>query len=75
MVLYIKEECRLRAFEIGVLRKILKPKEEVTGGWMTLKSEFHDLCVSSSIIRVINSKRVRWVEHVERALQKRNLKK
>jgi hypothetical protein len=75
LVLYIREECRLRAFENGALRKIVKPKEEVTGGWITLHSEFHDLCISSSIIRVINSKRVRWVEHVDHALHKRNLKK
>jgi hypothetical protein len=61
LVLYIREECRLRAYENGALRKILKPKEEVTGGWITLHSEFHDLCISSSNIRVINAKRVRWV--------------
>ena len=72
---HIGEECRLRAFENGTLRRIFKPKEEVTGGWIILHSEFHDLCLSSSIIRVINSKRVWWGEHVEHALQKRNLKK
>jgi len=33
----------LRAFENVVLRKILEPKEEVTGGWITLNSEVHDL--------------------------------
>ena len=56
--------------ENGALTKIFKPKEEVTGGWIILHSEFHDLCISSSIIRVINSKGVRWIEHVEHALQK-----
>jgi len=67
LVLYVREECRLRAFENGALRKNLKPKEEVTGDWITLHSEFHDLCILSSNIRVINAKRVRWVEHVEHA--------
>ena len=58
-----------------MLRRIFKPKEEVTGGWITMHNEFHDLCLSSSIIRVINSKKVRRGEQVEHALQKRNMKK
>jgi hypothetical protein len=69
----LREECRLRTLENGALRKIFKPKREVTGGWITLHNEFHDLYVSSCITRVINSKRVRCVEHVEHALKKRNL--
>jgi hypothetical protein len=75
LVFHIGEECRLRAFVNGVLRRIFKPKEEVTGGWITLYNEFHDFCLSSSSIRVINSKRVRWGEHVEHALAKRNVNK
>jgi hypothetical protein len=33
----LKEECRLRVFENGVMRKMFGPKrEEVTGGWRRL---------------------------------------
>jgi hypothetical protein len=40
-------------------------REEVTGGWRELYSE--ELCnlySSQNIIRMIKSRRMRWVEHV-----------
>jgi hypothetical protein len=49
-------------FEKRVLRKIFGPKrDEVIGGWRKLHNEeLHNLYCSSSIIRIIKSRRVRW---------------
>jgi hypothetical protein len=39
----------------------------VTGGWKKLRNEeLHDLYSSSSIIRVIKTRRMRWAGHVAR---------
>jgi hypothetical protein len=53
-------------FENRVLRRIFGPKrDEVTGGWRKLRNvELHNLCYSPSIIRMIKSKKMRWVGHV-----------
>jgi hypothetical protein len=63
--LVLREEHRLRMFEKRVLRRIFGPKrDEVISGWRKLHNkELHNL-YSSSIIRVIKSRRVRWVGHV-----------
>jgi hypothetical protein len=55
-------------FENRVLRRIFGPKrDEVTGGWRKLHNEeLHKLCSSPSIIRVIKSRRMRWVGHAAR---------
>jgi hypothetical protein len=60
------EEHRLRSFENRVLRKIFGLKrDEVMGGWRKLHNkELRDLYHSSSIIRIIMSRRIWWVEHV-----------
>jgi hypothetical protein len=52
---------RLRVFENRVLRRIFGPKwDEVTGEWRKLHNEeLHDLYSSSSIIRVVKSRRMR----------------
>jgi hypothetical protein len=73
--LTLREEHRLRVFEGRVLRRILGPKrDEVTGGWRKLhKEELHNLYSSPSIIRTIMSWRMRWVEHVARMAEKRNV--
>jgi hypothetical protein len=70
----LREEHRLRVFENKVLRKIFGPKrDEVTGGWRKLyKEELRDLYSSPSIIRIIKSRRMRWVGHVARMGEKRN---
>jgi hypothetical protein len=62
----LKEEHRLRAFEKRVLRRIFEPKKlEGAGGWRRLHDEeLHNLYMSSNIIQVIKSKRMRWLEHV-----------
>jgi hypothetical protein len=60
------EEHKLRAFENRVLRRILGPKMDVViGGWRKLHNEeLHNLYSSPSIIRIIKSRRMRWVGHV-----------
>jgi hypothetical protein len=53
-------------FENRVLRSIFGPKrDEMVGGWRKLHNELHDLYSSPSIIRIINSRRMRWAGHVE----------
>jgi hypothetical protein len=58
-------EQKLRVIKNRVLRRIFGPKrEEVMGGWRKLHNkELHDLDLST-IIRIIKSRRMRWVEHV-----------
>jgi hypothetical protein len=57
-----------------VLRRIFVPKrDEVTGGWRKLHNdELHNLYSSPSIIRIIKSRRMRWVGHVARMGTNRN---
>jgi hypothetical protein len=57
-----------------VVRRIFRPKgDEVTGGWRKLHNEeLHNLYSSPSIIRIIKSRRMRWVGHVARMGEKRN---
>jgi hypothetical protein len=58
----LREEHRPRVFENRVLRRIFGPKrDEVTGEWRKLyNQELHDLYSSSSIIRIIQLRRMRW---------------
>jgi hypothetical protein len=65
-------EHRLRVFENRVLRKILRPKrDEVTGGWRKLHNEeLHNLYSSPSKIRMIKSRRMRWIRYVARMGEK-----
>jgi len=62
------EEHRLRLFEIRVLRRMFWPRrDEVTGEWRKLHNEeLNDLYFSPNIIRVMTSRRMRWMEHVAR---------
>jgi hypothetical protein len=66
--LTLNEEHRLRVFENRVLRRIFGSKrDEVTGEWRRLHNEeLNDLYSSSNIIRVIESRRMRWAGHVAR---------
>jgi hypothetical protein len=64
--LTFKEEHRLRVFEKRVLRRIFGPKRVVDGSWRKLHNdEFHSLYSSPNIVRVIKSRWLRWVGHVD----------
>jgi hypothetical protein len=56
----------LRVFENRVLIQIFGLKrDEVIRGWRKLHNEeLHNLYCSPSIIRMIKSRRMRWVGHV-----------
>jgi hypothetical protein len=71
----LREEHRLRVFEIRVLRGIFGPKrDEVTGEWRKLHSgELHNIYSSPDIIRQIKSRRMRWAGHVAWIGEGRNL--
>jgi hypothetical protein len=71
--LTLREECRLRVFENRVLRRIFGPKrEKVTGEWGRVHNkELYVLHSSPNIIRVIKSRRLRWVGHTARIGQRR----
>jgi hypothetical protein len=58
-----------------VLRRIFGPRRDgVTGGWRKLHSEeLHNLYSSPSVIRIIKSRKMRWVGHVARMGEKRNV--
>jgi hypothetical protein len=61
--LTLRKEHRLRVFENGLLMRIFGPKrDDLTGEWRKLHNEqLHDLYSSPSIIKIIKSKRMRWV--------------
>jgi hypothetical protein len=73
--LTVREEHKLRVFENRVLRRMFEPKrDKVTGGWRKLHiEELHNLYPSPTIIRIIKSRRMRWVGHVARMGEKRNV--
>jgi len=61
----LREERRLRVFENRVLRRIFWPKrDEVTGEWRKLHYGEPNLFSSPSIVRVIKSRRMRWVGYI-----------
>jgi hypothetical protein len=72
--LKLREEYRFRVFENRVLRRILGLRgDDLRGEWRKLHNEeLRDLNSSPSIIRMINSRRVRWEGHVARMGDKRN---
>jgi hypothetical protein len=69
-LLTLREERRLR-----VLRRVFWLKrDEVTGEWGKLHyGELNDLYSSPSIVRVIKSRRVRWVGHVVHIGERRGI--
>ena len=56
----------MRVYENMVLRRIFgRRRDEVTGEWRRLHNEgLNDLYSSPSIVRVIKSRRMRWVGHL-----------
>jgi len=60
----VREECKLKVSENGVLRSISGPKrDEVTGECRKLHN---DPYCSPSTVRFIKSRRMRWVGYVGR---------
>jgi hypothetical protein len=72
--LTLREERRLRVFENRVLRRIFGSKrDEVIGVWRNLRNEeLHNLYTPPSIIKMMNSRRMRWTGHVARMRTKRD---
>jgi hypothetical protein len=66
--LTLREERRLRVFENRILWRLLwSRRDEVTGEWRKLHNEeLSDLYWSPNIVRVIQSRRMRWAGHVAR---------
>ena len=66
--LKLREVCRPKLFENGVLRGIFGPeRDEITGEWRKIHNEeFNDLCCSPNIVQVIKLRRMRWAGHVAR---------
>jgi hypothetical protein len=64
--LILREEHGLKVFENRVVRRIFGPMgEEVVGDWRRLHNEeLHNFYTLPNIIRVIKTKRVRWIGHV-----------
>jgi hypothetical protein len=69
------KEPRLRVLENRVLRRIFGPKREnVTRQWRKLHNEeLNDLYSLPNTVRVIKSRRMRWVGHVARIGEKRDV--
>ena len=62
----LREERRLRMFENRVLRRVFESKrDKVIGEWRKLHNEeLRDLYSLPNIVRVVNSRRMRWAGHV-----------
>jgi hypothetical protein len=73
--LTLREEHKLRVFENRMLRRIFGPKRDgVTGGWRKLHNdELYNLYSSPSIIRVIKSRKMKWMGHLAQMGEKRNV--
>ena len=63
--LALREKCRLWVFEDRILRQIFGCKRDENGKWRRLHNEvIHSLYHSSNIVRVVKSRRLRWVGHI-----------
>jgi hypothetical protein len=64
-------------FEKRTLMRIFGPqRDEVTRGWIKLyNEELHNLISPLDIIRIIKSRKMRWVGHVARMMEMKNVYK
>ena len=65
----LREERRPRVFENRIHRRMFEPKRDENREWKGSKmrnEEFHSLYRSPNVVRVIRSRRMRWVGHVAR---------
>ena len=71
----VEEERRLRVFKYRVPRRIFGPrKDEVTRECRKLRNEeLNDLYSSPNTLRVIQSRRMRWADHVARIRERRGV--
>jgi hypothetical protein len=70
----LREEHRLRVFENRALMRIFGSEREEDRLWKKLhNNELHNLYSSLNIVRVIKSKRMRWVGHVARMREGRGV--
>jgi hypothetical protein len=71
LFLTLREENRLRVLENRKLRRIFRPKsDEVTGIWRKLHKEaLHNLYSSPSVIRMMNSRKMRWTGNGARTVR------
>ena len=71
--LTLTEECRLRVFVNRTLRRIFGPRRDENGEWRRPHNqELHSLYRSPNIVRVIQSRKLRWAGHVARIEQDRS---
>ena len=73
--LTLREERRLRVLENRVMRRMFGLKRnKVTGEWRKLHNEeLNDIYCSPNIVRVIKSRRMKWVGHVARMGERRGV--
>ena len=65
--LTLREECRLRVFDNRILRRTFDPNKDENVKWRRFHNEeFHRLYRSPNIVRMINSREMRWAGHVAR---------
>jgi hypothetical protein len=65
----------LTKYYYSVLKTVPK-RDKMKGGWRKLHNkEHHNLYSSPNIIRMIKSRRMRWVGHVTRLGDKRNARR
>jgi len=67
-VLTLRKELWLKVFQYKVRRRIFGPKRvEIKGFWRRLrKEELNDLYPSPNIIRVIETRKMRWTVDIAR---------
>ena len=72
--LTLSEERRLTIFENRIFRRIFGPKRNENGEWRWLHNEeLHSLYRSTNTVRVIKSRRLRWMGHVARMEEGRSV--